>query len=80
MPLRVGRNASEVFEHANPKAILVVLMHKISQLAKADGLQEARALLRKWVIALSTKHNLARSESQGQPIDSPEQVRMADFR
>lgn len=74
MPLRVARNASEVYENANPEAILLVLMHKISQAAAADGLHDARSLLQSWLAAVCAKHNLHRASSTGQTVDSLEQV------
>ena len=73
-PLRVARNAHEVYENASAEAVLVVLLHKISQAAREDGLQGARALLRRWIATLSAKHNLARASTQEQPISSPGQV------
>lgn len=75
LPLRVARSASAVYENANPEAILVVLMHKISQAAAADGIQDARALLRTWLTNVCVKHNLARALSEGQILDSIDKVR-----
>ena len=73
-PLRVAPNAAAVYENANVDAILVVLMHKISQAAAADGLRDARTLLRTWLTNLCTKHNLARVHNEGLTLDSADQV------
>ena len=75
LPLRVARNPAAVYENANTEAILVVLMHKISQAAAADGLQDARALLRTWLTNLCAKHNMARAVSDGQALQSIDQVK-----
>ena len=74
IPLRVARDAAAVYENANAEAILVVLMHKISQAAAADGLRDARALLRAWLTNLCSKHNLARAAGEGHTLDSLDQV------
>lgn len=73
-PLSVGRTPSEVYDHANPEVILLVLMHKISQAVKTDGLQQARALLYKWLASLCAKHTLARASQEDRTLHSAEEV------
>ena len=72
--LAVARSAAEVFQHADQEAILVVLMHKVGQLARLEGLSGARSLLHKWMVALAARYNLAMAISKGQPVEVAEQV------
>lgn len=48
---------ADVYAHAHPDAVVTLLMHKIMRAAEAQGLQEARLLLRDWLVILALSYH-----------------------
>ncbi|KAG2486738.1 hypothetical protein HYH03_014664 [Edaphochlamys debaryana] len=48
---------ADVYAHTNPDAVVTLLMHKILRAAEAQGLQEARLLLRDWLVILALNYH-----------------------
>ncbi|KXZ54187.1 hypothetical protein GPECTOR_5g282 [Gonium pectorale] len=56
---RVGIAATvgDLYAHVAPEAVLTVLMHKVARAAEAQGLNEARLLLRDWLVVLALAYH-----------------------
>ena len=60
----VAATAPAVYEHAQADCILCLLLHKVSQAAKEEGLEPARQLLQDWLVRALARYNLNRQAGQ----------------
>lgn len=51
--LEVARDALSLYAGSSTEAIVALLMHKITRAAVAEGMTEARLLLRDWLVYLT---------------------------
>lgn len=63
----VAPTAAVVYEHAQAECIMCVLMHKISEAARQQGLPAARQLLQDWLVRALAKYNLHKQKHQSAP-------------
>ncbi|GIL48469.1 hypothetical protein Vafri_4983 [Volvox africanus] len=51
--VNIAATVADVYAHANPDAVVTLLMHKVMRVAEAQGMKEARLLLRDWLVVLA---------------------------
>ena len=61
----VAATPAVLYQHAQADCILCLLMHKVSQAAKEEGLEPARQLLQDWLVRALARYNLNRQASPG---------------
>ena len=69
--LEVAKLPAEVYAGADADAILLLLFHKISIAAAAQGASEGRALLQDWLVLFTASYNRHRNAT----LASADQVR-----
>lgn len=72
----VAASPAVLYQHAQADCILCLLMHKVSQAAKEEGLEPARQLLQDWLVRALARYNLNRQVSQGADLQAAVPVRL----
>lgn len=62
--MRVANAHNEVYQNADPEAILAILMHKIGRAASTNGIEEARSLLQDWLVLACSAYNSQQPEAK----------------